>query len=225
MDHHPLTTVHIKERPILFSGPMVQAILEGRKTQTRRIVKREFMHQSDGPRNGKWYIRRADAIWDSFETIDELAAKHCPYGKIGDRLWVRETMKEDGEGIWRYTADNEAVGCDRADESAMIVCAHHKTTKHTSSIHMPRWASRISLQITDVRVERLQNISEQDAEAEGIECFDPDHDASICRVPGVTDWDFWNARSAFEHLWKKINGAESWDANPWVWAVSFKVVR
>ena len=90
---------------------------------------------------------------------------------------------------------------------------------------MPRWASRLTLEVTGVRVERVQDISEVDAEAEGIECFDPDRDASICRIPGG-EWEYDTARNAFRDLWDSINGARGygWDANPWVWIVEFKRV-
>ena len=217
-----MTTVQPKERPILFSGAMVQAILAGRKTITRRIVKREFMHQPDGPRNGKWYIRRADAIWDSFETIDELAAKHCPYGKIGDRLWVRETF-----GLPFGTAHGAKV-IYKADGGVQPDCMW----QWRPSIFMPRWASRITLEITDVRVERLQDISDSDAVNEGIRA------STMPPIPGtwyhaVNGHMCQTARMAFSVLWDSINPNDNlpigqgkdWESNPWVWVVSFKVVR
>ncbi len=210
------TVTQTKERPILFSGPMVKAILEGRKTQTRRIVKREFMHDPNGTRNARWYIRRADAIWNSFETLQELVMKHCPYGQPGDRLWVRETHRINP---WIYNDPRMGPGTPG--------CVVYRADPHDPeydemkvwkpSIFMPRWASRITLEITDVRVERLQEISDSDAINEGI--------------TGVLDDGIWSynghvlPRDGFTDLWNKINGADSWNANPWVWVVSFEVVR
>lgn len=211
------TAAQIKERPILFSSPMVQAILEGRKTMTRRIVKPQPTEY-----NGFWSWRKnynagiGGCNGDTSKFV-QLLAGWSPYGQPGDRLWVREAMYADKDGGWTYKADDEPVGCDRADETQMIAWVHHKQTEHCSSIHMPRWASRITLEITDVRVERLQDISDSDAVNEGI--------------TGVLDDGIWSynghalPRDGFTDLWKKINGDGSWDANPWVWVVSFKVVQ
>ena len=191
----------MKERPILFSGPMVRAILEGRKTMTRRVVK---------PQPSK------SCNVDS-ETACEILAKGCPYGDPGDKLWVRETFCEtanvrgDGHYLCRYRAGDEY--------DKIVECAG----PWKPSIFMPRWASRITLEITSVRVERLQKINAVDAIAEGIE--------PTREQPGHFNWKWYglnnaqcNAVMSFEMLWIMINGPESWDANPWVWVIKFRRV-
>jgi hypothetical protein len=175
----------VKERPMLFNGDMVRAILDGRKTQTRRIAKpRHCNHGSEGQR--------------------------CPYGQPGDRLWVRETwsmdagaVSEDAESDWHicYKADLSVTQALCTDAECLRLYDSQRSAWRPS-IHMPRWASRITLEITDVRVERLQVISLDDAKAEGVETTDQ-----------------------YAELWCKINGAESWNANPWVWVVAFKRVE
>lgn len=219
------------ERPILFSAPMVRALLDGTKTQTRRVVKpvRGYEHNNvcrpdmaAEPWNVWWHGK--------YETVGVMQG--CPYGQPGDRLWVRETFalsvidpdggppEDDPENydvIYRAT---DTPGGGWTDGDGNVIPAPWK-----SSIHMPRWASRILLEITSVRVERLQDISDEDAIAEG-----------ICRVgPG---WERWHAdpddtehtgstqkpRLSYLGLWESINGAGSWDANPWVWVVEFKRV-
>lgn len=198
----------MKERPILFSGPMVRAILEGRKTMTRRVVK--LRHGADVVVvNGK--------VWKPAR-VDYAGYVDCPYGQVGDRLWVRESMLFDPDQGWRYSAD----GADVIDEN------YGKINQRCPSIHMPRSCCRILLEITGVRVERLHEISEADAQAEGVErvvagvgwrryC---DPDSEEVGVPPCGD-----ARRSFRSLWKFINGDESWNANPWVWAVEFKRVK
>ena len=181
----------MKERPILFSGAMVRAILEGRKTVTRRVVKPQpdFLGSMTDPTT-------------PFKTLG--AGLHgqivCPYGKPGDRLWVRETFAVYGD-------EKMAAIHYRADRP------HHVGQKgmgYKPSIHMPRWASRILLEITAVRVERLQDINRGDAMAEG--CPFP----NMAAGPDPRQW--------FAELWQEINGAESWAANPWVWVVEFNRV-
>jgi len=167
----------MKERPILFSGPMVRAILEGRKTQTRRIVKPQPLRD-----------RGVMAFNDG-----EHPQMRCPYGKPGDRLWVRETWCPDVEPYtFRYKADGD-----------------EPLERWRPSIHIPRWASRITLEVVSVRVERLQNISEDDALAEGITLVER----------GTSPVD------QFNKLWESINGPGSWEANPWVWVVEFKRIE
>jgi len=199
-----------KERPILFSAPMVRAILEGRKTVTRRAVKIQPRTKGDigSYGQGQPFIRHPDPTKRNPE---------CPYGRPGDRLWVREAWAADaqvdsiaprdlsqGEPIM-YPAD----GCVRQTGCAMV-----SQGRGRPSIHMPRWASRILLEITAVRVERLQDISEDQAEAEGMNFLRhiPDADETI------------TAAQLFECLWSSINGDESWTGNPWVWVVEFKRV-
>lgn len=182
----------MKERPVLFSAPMVRAILEGRKTQTRRVAKGvNFISSSGAPMN-------IDA--DS----DDWSVK-CPYGQPGDRLWVREAFQFSSD-YPLYRADDEAGHIDGG---------------WRPSIHMPRWASRITLEVTGVRVERLQDISEADAVAEGIEPTMPN--------PGPWNWKDYLAEGCHTHailsyktLWESINGPGSWDKNPLVWVVEFR---
>ncbi len=206
----------MKERPILFSGPMVRAILEGRKTMTRRVVKPEGAHHLfpfldlPGNHTGEW-------AWCSSSHVVSKHI-HCPYGQVGDRLWVRESMLFDPDQGWRYSAD----GADVIDEN------YGKINQRCPSIHMPRSCCRILLEIVSVRVERLHEISEADAQAEGVErvvvgsgwrryC---DPDSEEVGVPPCGD-----ARRSFRSLWKYINGDESWNANPWVWVVEFNRVQ
>jgi hypothetical protein len=196
----------MKCRPILFSAPMVRAILDGSKTQTRRVVKTRVENAS---RVGK---RGAQAHIESPEALN-----HCPYGQPGDRLWVRETFGQVGEnGRYVYCAnpaDDYQWGAGKPSQGGF---------RWRPSIHMPRVASRITLEITDVRVERLQDISEEDARAEGItdggctECGE--HEPCGCANPSP------DARDAFCWLWQSINGADSWSENPWVWVISFRRV-
>lgn len=171
----------MKERPILFSAPMVRAILAGAKTQTRRVVK-----NSSGLHAGR-------VAWD---------IGRCPYGRPGDRLWVRESMLFDPDQGWRYSAD----GADVIDEN------YGKINQRCPSIHMPRCCCRILLEITDVRVERLQDISEADAIAEGVK--------NSLHLPGGRF-----ARENFAHLWWTIHGDGSWEANPLVWVVNFRQIE
>ncbi|HDQ4745546.1 TPA: hypothetical protein ACXJOU_000673 [Pseudomonas aeruginosa] len=202
-----------KERPILFSGPMVRAILEGRKTVTRRVVKPQpdFLGSMVDPNT-------------PFKTLD--AGLHaritCPHGQPDDRLWVREAWAADaqvdaiaprdlsqGEPIW-YPADFSVrqTGCSMISKG-----------RGRPSIHMPRWASRILLEITAVRIERLQDISEKQALAEGVEL----EGEGVCWA-GAAGTASDSPVESFRLLWELINGAGSWNANPWVWVVEFKRV-
>lgn len=190
----------MKERPILFSAPMVRAILSGAKTQTRRIVKPRHMATVDA------------------EQFPILAM--FPYGSPGDKLWVRETCRAeaiDDEGLCgvRYVADGQFMPIantrEASDRWVPLYWYRGMEGATVPPIHMPRWASRITLEITGVRVERLQDIREADAEAEGIqEIVDAgvDHDGT--------------PRDAYRALWEQINGPGSWNANPWVWVIEFK---
>ncbi|MEX5490663.1 hypothetical protein ABFV43_17755 [Pseudomonas fulva] len=250
-----------KERPILFSAPMVRAILEGRKTVTRRPIKpsmRGFdvsfeLHQQD------------DGSWRPMHTFDESCmdaqgTEHpviCPFGKPGDRLWVRETwgvishdFDQQGNAVdWEPDRPAQAIRemrFGRGYYSGHVVYAADGPCEWAGdedgggdprsawkpSIHMPRVASRILLEITDVRVERLQGISESQALAEGIVGVDfrPDDGFPICRgyMVGPDDGSSpleTHASKVFAGLWRSINGPESWDANPWVWVVEFKRIE
>lgn len=200
----------IKERPILFSGPMVRAILEGRKTVTRRPVK------------------GAGLVWlDNFtpEYVADPENNLCPYGKPGDRLWVRETWYCDHFEVQQgpYLRPADMFDLDQSREDGELVYAADGLAPYEQeqptwkpSIHMPRWASRILLEITAVRVERLQDISRSDIRAEGLEC--PAELASDDVSPNYRDW----YPAAWRELWESTGG--NWDANPWVWVLEFKQV-
>lgn len=287
----------MKKRPILFSAPMVRALLDGSKTQTRRIVK------WSGPKGFPHFFDAA--FVDSPAGVNRLCVPYhhpddqdsadgnpshrhyCPYGDPGDRLWVRESFaiemmlrsersasvlfKADGAFYRAYSADKRHHVS--AFRDSWVLQGRDKghcfaPSKFKPSIHMPRWASRITLEITGVRIERLQDISEADAAAEGVD-FGPDKRhawgqnkkwlAGHCR-----DCEGWNPAAKqktaacgyfhgdetdvrdhrgagcstsfvlrkssepkkfqFEFLWTEINGASSWDANPWVWVLEFKRV-
>jgi hypothetical protein len=199
----------MKERPILFSGSMVRAILSGVKFQTRRVVKPQpewvepetVWQQADGHSGPGWYAHNED-----YPEEGSLFYR-CPYGQPSDRLWVRENFCDvASEGSPRrlqevmYRADG--------DTSRDVV------PRWSPSIHMPRWASRITLEITDVRVERLQDISEEDAIAEGVKWFS----SGAVECPGMPETPV----DAYRSLWEKISGSGSWEKNPWVWCISFK---
>jgi hypothetical protein len=211
----------MKQTPILFSAPMVRALLDGSKTQTRRVVKVQNTMGRDSilaPHKGKKY-----AAVHLLPEHSTQAATCCPYGQTGDQLWVRETFQptfapdverddtdwETGTGYQlRYSATDERVDWMDGDDNITRRCK--------PAIHMPRWASRITLEITSVRVERLQDISEADCVAEG--CAGG-HGA----IPG-----YGYATTPLEHyhwLWNSINGPGSWEANPWVWVVGFEVAK
>lgn len=215
----------MKERPILFSTPMVQAILAGNKKQTRLVVKSKSkllppaevvnFHQV-----GKWF---------HFENTAETATTYfedgkpelktwtftCPYGEPGDRLWVRET--------WRKVDPSECGCSDLCPHAsggyAYLASSDDNEAKWKPSIHMPRVVSRILLEITKVRVERLNDISGDDAKAEGFK-------GNIWNSPTARkcEKDYW-AINWFRALWETINGQLSWHKNPWVWVVEFKVIE
>lgn len=209
----------IKERPILFSGEMARAILEGRKTVTRRVLKLKVKPQDyfeakaiypDG--GGNWIA------WETDEPgLAEFTKKAypngegfpCPYGKPGDRLWVRET--------WRPCKVPQHGDSQCVEYRATDYCkAGHLTTLNRTgwkpSIFMPRWASRLTLEITEVRVERLARISEADCLAEGINLEEADR-------------TYASAVAAFAGLWDSINGRGNFYNNPWVWVISFRKVE
>lgn len=226
----------MKERPILFSTPMVEATLDGRKKQTRRIVKPQPLQHFRKDDSviiyertpGNWEVKDKNSN-DSFSRLDSFK---CPYGVVGDILWVRETFsfapltKESKE---HYPELSEYIY--KAGSKFVNV-------KWKPAIHMPKKAARIWLQITDVRVERLHDISEQDAEKEGIETkryYSPD--SNFCTRDYLSkphEDGFWSGfcvndgkqfRTSFESLWKSINGNDSWESNPWVWVVEFKRIE
>lgn len=198
------------ERPILFSAPMVRALLAGTKTQTRRVVKPQFASKADIGHHGlgQPFIRRHEG-----KNTD------CPYGQPGDRLWVKEkTVKVEPNGwVGPVFAESNAGrralewGYGESDDPDHIP---PHAIKFRPSLFMTRAMSRLTLEITGVRVERLQDISVADAMAEGVvECAPHLRGLEPCM-----EWSY-----AYEDLWTDINGAGSWDSNPWVWVVEFKV--
>lgn len=214
----------MKERPINFKTFEVQATLDQRKSQFRRIVKPQgksvcfdvVMHK-DG--TDKW-PRNLDA--------DErfISYMKCPYGQPGDRLWVRETWNNEAEYYFIYKADAENgrmyLGTD--DEGPQY--ANIDDFKWKPSIFMPREACRIFLEVVDVRVERLQEISEEDAIAEGINEDDFEANANSYNYVGSRATDHIPpAKFTYKQLWESINGKGSWQKNPWVWVVTFKRIE
>jgi hypothetical protein len=216
----------MKERPIIFSAPMVRAILAGTKTQTRRVVKLKPWQQIEERDDG--------APWP-WMYDDDRAGDHwlpCPYGQPGDRLWVREawapgdwlvfgSAKDDPETVL-YRADQAALHWDgEAMRTPMDTYAFPwDAVRWKPSIHMPRWASRITLELTSVRVERLQDITEADAIAEGVTPkWEPGCSGRLMEAIG--GFSFRPAASAYADLWESLHGPGSWDANPWVWVVEF----
>ena len=223
----------MKGRPILFSGPMVRAVLAGTKTQTRRVVKKSECWPISAVRATMLESRGSAMAVDAQSRTYGPEIK-CPYGQPGDRLWVRETFQYrgasyDGHGIdesewfrcygaggaadnwdpdyphgWWPTPHMSVKKLDAADEQEGEGVTGW-VTKRIPGIHMPRWASRITLEVTDVRVERLQDISEADAQAEG-----------AYTDPACPAYD------AYRDVWEQINGPGSWAANPWAWAIEFR---
>lgn len=232
----------MKERPILFNGPMVKAILDGRKTQTRRIVKPQasnlvrvngHTHPAYITADGEWYYRDPDD-WSAHDCQYRLLK--CPFGQVGEQLWVKETYcrRWVDDGFAYNDNGNLDPSCcyyraDRVEPTCVDGDGFQKWNKDGSaaspwrpSIFMPRWASRIQLEVVNVRVERLQDISKADAIAEGGPPSHPSIDA-ISREIGYAD-DF--SRSWYAQLWDSINGkTHPWASNPFVWVIEFKRVE
>lgn len=215
----------MKERPIIFNGEMVSAILDGRKTQTRRMVKpqRSGPAWTVKPTQEPRYARHSHDWWLPTGTAPYSALPSCPYGATGDRLWVRETFRLFDKYQECGCSD---FPCNCPSHNSPIYRASNNDCedKWTPSIHMPRSACRLVLEITGVRVERLGDISNEDAKAEGV--------TPACELlPNIPDayltpkGDFATAKVAFQRLWESIYGAESWQANPWVWVIEFRRVK
>ncbi len=198
------------EKPILFSAPMVQAIFAGTKTQTRRVIKPQPDRIHDG--EPYWYIGgyRAYQVRGTKDVLRKgtHSSLDCPYGEVGGLLWVRETWAKHkhfeerptvGPGLVIYAADGK--------ESRPVA-------RWRPSIHMPRWASRIMLEITGVKVERVQDITEHDARAEGVEAKTDAFNAETYRWRFMLLWDALNKKRGF-----------GWDKNLWVWCISFRRVK
>lgn len=227
----------VKERPIIFSGEMVKAILDGKKTMTRRVVKSDFINNykhahiikqsSDKSREGKayFYDKPAGGMVLSSQLVSNL------YGKVGDRLWVRETWQEIGpDCLLTYKATYPGdLYAKRPELENVPPLAGLKERGYLwkSPMFMPRWASRILLEITDIRVERLNDISDEDAVKEGLRILP----ASGRYVVSPGDQYFGSAShdavEVFSWLWDSINAKKGypWSSNPWVWVVEFKVVE
>ena len=217
-----------RERGIVFSGPMVRAILDGQKTQTRRVVK----NTTDRTVSVRWHkgeVFPGPGIYEGWVREQSglmlLLPTRCPFGAVGDRLWLRETtwFREKDGITWyddkqfrlHHTCMLGAKLYTPAKEMEAISHLEWKSFgfKRRSSIHMPRWASRITLEITGVRVERVQDISDDDVVAEGVI-----HD----RGDGET-WYDGKHQHIYAEAWDKINGKKhSWESNPWVWVISFR---
>lgn len=210
------------ERPIIFSGPMVRAILSGAKTQTRRVVKPQ-------PLSGLGYMMgyaRQYAIQVGEDWPDDARDRvTCPYGVPGDRLWVRESWTRVPQSA--YWHDSSVPHCRDGEDWIIYRAGWERSNPGVGwhpSIHMPRWASRITLEVTDVRVERVQDISEADVIAEGI----THHDGLDVGHSGFrysTDSPVYaTAKAAYAALWDKINRKRGYglDVNPWAWVVEFE---
>lgn len=207
------------DRPILFSGPMVRALLAGTKTQTRRIFKPQpTMHEAgdctvNGHRGSVDYLMR------------EIAPKHWLRIKLGDRLYVRETWTHTGTGVWTISDTHHALDGSVAYQADGPIPG----AKYWPSIHMPRRFSRLTLTVTDVRVERVQDCSEADALAEGMtqataESILSTDELQVYATTHILAPDA-RGRILYETIWDQINGEGSWASNPWVAAYTFTVHR
>lgn len=229
----------VKENPLFLNPPMVRAVLDGRKSQTRRVMKPQ-PEVRPGSGGKHWWPAMACQAMLTIEDFalpghEGMAAGACPHGGRQDRMWVREAMEIDERSgakvaLSRYSADGAPVilsGCE--DKAFNGTIAHWSYTRRTRpSIHMPRWACRLVLEIVDVRIERLHDITEVDAVAEGVGLVTD-------RMPSVAAYGMYyfqmpdgkmhysdSAVDLFKRFWMMMDGAESWDANPWVWALEFK---
>lgn len=204
----------MKEKPILFSGPMVRAILAGRKRMTRRVCRVQ------GFDNVERYERYPDGSYRAIVwSHDESGSVKCPYGGPGDRLWVRETWACVGVGQYAY----------RATDSHLFPNADGWSPKWKPSIHMPRSISRLTLEVAAVRVERVQNITEEDAEAEGVRGMEREMAGGTDKLDpdsGLEHGMHCSPKLTFSFLWDHLNYDRGfgWYANPWVWVVEFEKV-
>jgi hypothetical protein len=250
----------IVERPIMFSGPMVRAILEGRKTQTRRMIKPQpnswidDLHGNEFRKRAPYAIEDDNGNYCGWGFQDEDNHYKCPYGKNGERLWVRETCWSDGQEVY-YSAD-EAKGqwlphrkrvkkgrdlsISRDESYQRLLTLHHYAggfCRKVPAIHMPRWACRIVLEIENIRVERLHEITNADCLAEGIQPLGPERvtertSSGVEELPvqihiqaGKFDNRYSTVRGLFAGIWQQIHGVESWIADPWVWVIQFRKIE
>lgn len=238
-----MTTTATKSRPTLFSGPMVRAILNGTKTQTRRVVNPQPPEENclpahidastikDDPDVGKWQWYAMDGNLPDWPVGEKFS---CPYGVPGDELWVREEHYRFGHwepvpGVrtksgrhqkWRFVGDSDEVLFERPSGLTRSMNAPYQSRPgwyKRLARFMPRWASRITLEVTGVRIQRLNDISEADAYAEGV-TIPPEQSFASNGNPHLRN----EARCQFVKLWESINGPGSWDENPPVWVVEFK---
>ncbi len=242
-----------KERPILFSGDMVRATLDNRKTQTRRTRGLDYINKEPD----RWFYVGHDPDYPNCREYhlwltDKRPGRglrfctKCPYDIVGDKLYVRETWRCTGGGdtrniIYRAEGDTPMSFCgiddgrtgilhvseDHWQEWDRLVYKTRKSCDWRSPIHMYKWAARIWLEITNIRVERVQDISEEDAKAEGIESFVKTWDKFAKNIYKRQAWESFkrgNLRKAFSCLWDSINDKRGfgWDENPWVWVIEFK---
>lgn len=215
----------MKERGMIFNGEMVRAILDGRKSQTRRIVKSDCMDIGEKDDGTLWPWREHDNGGDYWYP--------CPFGEVGDRIWVRETWQAIHDSVDEFGHVEERTYSPsipkEKDRYWHTVYAEHFGDENREdrgfpwrpAIHMPRWASRILLEITSVRVERLNDISQKDAQAEGMELTgwrptysDPDSGGEV-----------WTPYDNFAELWQSLYGVGSWLSNPWVWVIEFRRIE
>jgi hypothetical protein len=242
------TPTQARERPILFSAPMVRALLDGRKTQTRRVVKWE-PSASGLPRTHLHDFSRATADhgfpddegrylyhylhvpfahpgdgWEKDPSGDARTRVYCPIGAAGDRLWVREPLRRSetayGEKIQYVADDTYCLSGGVLSDNRVEAAPWSWKVSSLAGRYMPRWASRITLEVNEVRVQRVQDISEADAKAEGVE---KQFRTVAMRPDGGPDYHIPNSyRGGFANLWSQINGKTyPWDSNPWVWVLTF----
>ncbi|WP_444942744.1 hypothetical protein ACJJIK_10840 [Microbulbifer sp. ZKSA006] len=244
-----------KEKPIIFNTEMVRAILDGRKTQTRRLMKPQ---PEPSPYGGHWWA--CDTV-ESMVNVEEqlnneggwagFAGSVCPHGQTGDRLWVRETFHIPGGYLDQYLIDEISQGITKREEQISYMADNPRLTPAdggwSPSIHMPRWASRITLEIAAIRIQRIQDISAEDAKAEG--CYSNEEYADLAGKENI--WpcrvcEGYQAHSAmgihfgweevdcvicdtpikrFRELWRSVYGEDNWNQNPWVWVIEFRRVE
>ena len=218
----------MKKHPILFKTEMVEAILSGSKTQTRRVVKLPEGFSIQKPEicrevspsglKGRWGVLATNA--DPDLRMPEVKHIPCPYGGMGDRLWVRETFACVPATAYQHSDGVQQRLNPKDPEIAAIYRAGWDRCLPTAwkpSLHMPRWASRLLLEIVDIGIERLNDISTEDACAEGC-----DHSKSEAAISMGLHY---KPKAVFKHLWQSINGVENWYSNPWVWVIEFKVAQ